>query len=187
MDGLHSSFNSSRYCGDRHLFPALCVHELRPVKQVVDEIATESPALEGSEMQVISGAFREQRSQKMRLERQIDDQRRMMIDRINKCMLGGRSLTNAEFEMLHWQNTNYFVAVADMTQLTVLDEEQRRALLSTHIPHLTMQTDRYDAFVCFLSDDSRCTQCNTFSSFGVFWARRIRALGSAEFIEQSPN
>ena len=141
----------------------------RPIDRAVRQIDADArPDTTPGEMKMITGAYQEQREKRRALEEKVEIQRGMMLDRIYKCLLGGRKLTNQEFELLHWQNDEYFVAVTDMAGGGRLDGELTQRLADSHIRVIGMKTDRFDAFVCFPANAGRDEQ-----------ARQVRQILSA--------
>ncbi len=135
-------------------------YNYRPIRQVISEVDTESKASDSkSEIHFLYDAYFHQKSEKQKLETRVDLQRKMILDRIYKCLLNGRPLSNQEFELLHWQNSCFFVAAADSMDVGMLEPDTIQWLDDTHhIRVVNMKTDRLYAFICFVNDNSRQEQ-----------------------------
>lgn len=135
-------------------------YNYQPIRQVISEVDTSSPnANSKSEIHFLYDAYFHQKSERQKLESKVDLQRKMILDRIYKCLLNGRPLTNQEFDLLHWQNRHFFVAVADSMDVGMLETETLQRLDDTyHIRVVSMKADRLYAFICLVNDNSRQEQ-----------------------------
>ena len=130
----------------------------RPIRQAMQRIGQEGARHGGNEIAAIYNAYASQKEKREQLEIKSETYRTMMTDRIYKCLLGGRFLTNEEYELLHWQEMLYCVAVCDLVDSGVLEEAQRRSLQEAHIRTVSMRMDGVAAFICFLPREERAEQ-----------------------------
>lgn len=150
-------------------------YNYHPIKQVISRIDDDSVQGETrNELQFLYNAYSEQKNERQQLQNKLDQQRRMILDRIYKCLLNGRTLTNHEFELLHWQNTCFFVAVCDMVETAALDDARIQRLLECHIRVVNLKADRVDAFICFVNDESRKEQFRQIQNIKKFLSPSIR-------------
>lgn len=135
-------------------------YNYQPIRQVISEVDADRKASGSkSEIHFLYDAYFQQKSERQKLESKVDLQRKMILDRIYKCLLNGRPLTNQEFELLHWQNSYFFVAVADSMDVGMLEAETIQWLDDIHhIRVVNMKADRLYAFICFVNEDGRQEQ-----------------------------
>ena len=145
----------------------------RPIRKAMQSIEQESPRRGGNEIAAIYNAYASQKEKREQLEIKSETYRIMMLERIYKCLLGGRPLTNEEYELLHWQDLYYCVITCDLVDCGVIEDAQRRRLEELHIRSVTMRMDGVAAFVCFLAREERPEQAQA--------ARQIQnVLGNAD-------
>ncbi len=120
----------------------------RPIHKAVREVGSEELRNQTSnEIDLLVKAYHSQKSQARETEEQSENYRRMMLERIYKCLLGGRMLTNEEYELLHWQNQPYCIAVCDQVDSGILEDRQEKMFRQQNIRPVSMRMDRCMAFV----------------------------------------
>ena len=131
----------------------------RPIHKAMRAIREEdTPSARQNEITTLVNAYGKQKMQRQDMERRSETYRNMMLERIYKCLLGGRALTNEEHELLHWQNLPYFVAVCDLVDCGVLEEAQMVQMEEKHIRPVNMRMDRCMAFVCIFPQEEKKEQ-----------------------------
>ena len=135
-------------------------YNYQPIRQVISEVGEDSNASGSkSEIHFLYDAYFHQKSERQKLESKVDLQRKMILDRVYKCLLNGRPLTNQEFDLLHWQNNYFFVAAADSMDVGMLEAETIQRLDENyHIRVVNMKADRLYAFICLVNDNTRQEQ-----------------------------
>ena len=126
----------------------------RAVRQLRDDGIPEHSDT-GNEINLLLDAYNEQKGRRKELESRTESYQRIILDRIYKCLLGGRVLTNDEYELLHWQSRPYCVIVCDQIDSSLTEEMQSLLLDRFRIRSVIMQKDKCTAFVAFLLRDSR--------------------------------
>ena len=139
---------------------ALCAvaavgYNYRPIRRAVQRIDPEDTGEGGNEIAAIYNAYASQKEKREQLEIKSETYRSMMLERIYRCLLGGRALTNEEFALLHWQDMLYCVAVCDLVDCGVMEDAQRRGLEAAHILAVSMRMDGVIAFICYLNREER--------------------------------
>lgn len=95
----------------------MALYVYKPVKKAISLIPSEELDLSAdNEIGMLYGAFDNQRQQRLQAQDQLRDRNELILERIYKCLLTGRMLTEKENKLLDWKERSYFIISADLLE-----------------------------------------------------------------------